>query len=145
MLQTNVNSELKFPWNNGEERIWAHGEIPLNTPWFYVACKLKERETFFGTTHIIFNLDQLKSLQDYSEISILNVYLVSPARMNGTNDWQMDILKEVTTGDGQVDGRDIKIDVFELVNGKKYLSNFSNNFKNIKNFEVVYKALNAQG
>ena len=116
---------------NGEAA-WSATEIALQQTWFLiqfqeigVSCN---SEFALSRTVLLFDFQSVEQLilsVNDSNVRLKSVHIVTPAHVNGTNDWKMDQLRAVWNGIVSVDERETSTNIFETVSGKKYPSLFS--------------------
>ena len=98
MFETHDNAEIEIETGFAEPgvRQWRYIKKPLHTHWFHVtyeSCKADDELI----VHIVFLSDpaQLEEFSKLGKVKILQVELVSPKYMNGSNSWKMETLKEI--------------------------------------------------
>ncbi len=123
MFQTTDDAEVCFPSALVEpgEKSWWFIKQRLHIHWFYVVYIAKTDEG--NSTHMMFFtvLEQLLMFTSIEEITVTNVYLVSPDYMNKTQQWKMEPLQEIWLGD-EPETEDQEAHIFRLTDGKYYVS-----------------------
>ncbi|MCW8988120.1 MAG: hypothetical protein OQK75_10705 [Gammaproteobacteria bacterium] len=100
MFETIDAAEIKFPAGLLAEgqRAWQHIKLRLHVPWFYV---LYQTEYSDGTklSNFVFlaKEEQIIDMQSIDNYKIIDIYLVSPGHLNGSDCWKMEKLKEIWT------------------------------------------------
>jgi hypothetical protein len=112
---------------------WNYMELSLHTAWFYVVySNLSDK----GSSNIalLTNQDHLIYLDQDDEVSITQVYLVSPGQLNQTSGWKMEPLHKISVGAEKNDGMSSMI--YSVGNNERYIDSFSgrhiNTLSNIK-------------
>jgi len=101
-------------------RAWEYVQLRLNMPWFYVNCRVSYLDgPQLNEMMLLSTPDKLCELKKSTALEILEVYLVTPGTLNGTNYWQMEQLVQVWQAD---DPQDCSIPAFVYVlrDGKQY-------------------------
>ena len=74
--------------------LWANVRLRLFTPYFHVLmrgkCHRADRDVF---TVLLSSVHQLWGASHQIESEIVSAQIVTPSRLNGTDDWRMDLLK----------------------------------------------------
>lgn len=139
MFQTFDHAKINMPPSSPDEITWAYAELMVNGPWFFADCQITENDVSVRTSYIFSNLIQLNELRVNQNVAIKGVYLVSPPHMNFTESWKMDQVAQVSTGESIEYDYKMKIEIYELHNGKKYYStDVSGNENIIENIKVIF-------
>lgn len=139
MFQTFNHAKINLPLSGPEENAWAYAELMINGHWFFADCQITEDEISITTSYILSNPIQLDELRENQNVVIKGIYVVSPPHMNSTESWKMDQVAQVSTGVAIEDDYKVKIDIFELQNGKKYYSTDVSGKENIiKDIQVIF-------
>ena len=99
MFITHKNAEISLGAYLGDDSIhyWQCVEQTTHCPWFYVKVGRQQGSEVLASMVLIPSisaLDQLLSEQG-SDIWVIDVQLVSPAYLNGSDGWKMERLLEV--------------------------------------------------
>lgn len=103
--------------------VWTHITLTMNFPWYCLTCSYKHgadaglEQTRFLSDPVQVG-EYLGALQD--DIQVDQLLLVSPSRLNQTNNWQMEPLSEVWRGRASDNGFYIYVHV--LQDGRRYVS-----------------------
>ncbi len=139
MFQTFNHAKINLPFSSPEESAWAYAELMINGHWFFADCQITEDEISIRTSYILSNPIQLDELRANQNVAIKGIYVVSPPHMNSTESWKMDQVAQVSTGIAIEDDYKVKIDIFELQNGKKYYSTDVSGKENIiEDIKVIF-------
>ncbi|MHB8949715.1 MAG: hypothetical protein ACYC4S_11705 [Rhodoferax sp.] len=105
---------------------WLAVELAMQLPWFLVSYREFESNSVDASSvgrtimvHTVEALEQLVQESDGGLFKFDSVYIITPGHVNGTDQWQMDLLDCIRTADepeapGQV------VDVFETRGGARY-------------------------
>lgn len=139
MFQTFNHAKIALPLSSPDENAWAYAELMINAPWFVADCQITEDEISIRTSYILSNPIQLNELRANQSVAIKGLYVVSPPHINSTEFWKMDQVTQVSTGVAIEDDYKIKIEIFELSNGKKYYSTDVSGKENIiEDIKVIF-------
>lgn len=124
MFQTDVASEVQIPLalNLDGEKSWWYVKKRLHMCWFHVICEVTYADG--DTFHEIFFLDQIDHLNDLSnsaQYRIVEVELVSPAHMNGSDYWKMEPLLEIQEGFVREEDSEFHVHTYILIDGRHYV------------------------
>lgn len=73
------------------------------------------------------------------DITIRNIYLVSPPYLNGTESWSMKSLTKVSVGIITYEEFETKVEIYEYADGRKsYSSTEVKDDESIKNIKILY-------
>ncbi|PPC97261.1 MAG: hypothetical protein CTY35_07540 [Methylotenera sp.] len=122
MFQTYNHAKIYLPFSSSGESAWAYAELMINGHWFFADCQISEDEISVSTSYILSSPIQLNELRANQNVTIKGIYVLSPPHMNFTELWRMDQVAQVSTGTVIEDDYKIKVEIFELSNGKKYYS-----------------------
>lgn len=125
MFSTTNVSKVELPpvFAKSDNQYWDAVRLCLQVPYFHVRCET------LGTTEFeerggIFLLSQLNQLVDIAtdeSVRVSDVFLMSPARINGSSDWKLEPLSAIWVGHEKDQNRQQFAYVFELVDGSRYL------------------------
>lgn len=124
MFQTDVASEVQIPvaLNLDGEKSWWYVKKRLHMCWFHVICEMTYADGC--TSHEIFFLDQIDHLSDLNnnaQYRIVEVELVSPAHMNGSDYWNMEPLLEIQEGIVRKADSQYHVHTYILKDGRRYI------------------------
>jgi hypothetical protein len=131
MFQTIDQSRIPLPYLMQDEKAWSYLELMVNSHFVFADCVIREDEIDISIPYILSNSRQLTDLRNIQNLSIKNVYVVSPPHMNSTDSWKMDRVTQVSSGITTEDDYKMKIDIFELNGGERYYSTELNGEENI--------------
>jgi hypothetical protein len=102
MFTTNFRDKLVGPVSFGggdEVTTWRRMTIELQDPYYVIEYQLKENGTFMGETVIVHFMADLLGIcnqaNEDSRLHIVAVQLLSPKRINKTNSWKLEELREI--------------------------------------------------
>lgn len=139
MFQTFDSAKFPLPWGGEGANAWSYAELMVNAAWFYANCELTDGVDTLISTYLLSKSSQINDLQSNPDIAIQKIYIVSPPYINGSDSWEMSPLAKVSTGRIAIKDCEIKVEIYELENGKKYYSDSeTQNDDNITNAQVIF-------
>ena len=127
MFETIDSAKIHMPSEclpNGK-KMWASVNLRFHQQWFQVIYKM-ETEDNSKDPNVIFITDDeyIAGMMLIENCQVLEVYLISPSYVNGSNSWQMDKVKEVwkaviPSNEFEKRGR-----IYILENDNKYVHSF---------------------
>lgn len=114
MFITYKRAEIEYPPLLGEDyQMWRFVEFDEHRPWFYVMINRRRRAAAWRTMLLIPSEEELEQMLNKcaSGTLIEEVQVVLPARLNGSNNWTMEMLTElvrVYDQDARILGYDFK-------------------------------------
>lgn len=98
MFETIDSAKVEMPsifLPNGK-RIWSNVSLSMHIQWFYVMYKT-EYEDDPELKNIIFltTAEQVAEMSSLEKCQIVEIYLVSPGHINGSDSWKMEKVKEI--------------------------------------------------
>lgn len=104
------------------ENVWTYVNLTHQTVWFYASYVVRKPDTCaWSETMLLSSVEQVTEVcRNFRElIEVTRMMLVTPGRMNKTDDWQMEPLKEIWCGRDPKHGD--KVFVYILVDGRHYV------------------------
>jgi len=97
MFETVDSAEIRYlePIGIPGVRVWTFTGHGLNLPWFHVS--LQRQDVAYGRVIFASSLAQVLQLKEQCGSESLDVLLVSPPYVNGTQHWRMELLREAWT------------------------------------------------
>lgn len=102
--------------------VWSYVNLTHEKVWFYASYWIRKSETSaWPETILLSTADQVGELFHgfREQITDTRLMLVSPGRVNQTDDWLMEPLKEIWCGREPV--HQDKVFVFVLIDGRRYI------------------------
>ena len=102
--------------------VWTRATLTLDIPWFCLSYSSTSEATYgLSGTELLSKPDQVAEfLSDTdAKIQIDQLLLVSPPRLNGTQQWLMEPLAEVWQG--RLENNFFYVPVYVLQNGRRYV------------------------
>ncbi|MCM8921588.1 MAG: hypothetical protein LC540_16245 [Candidatus Thiodiazotropha sp.] len=122
-----------------EQHVWSYVFSELNTYWLHVVIGIKNQEGLYDyRAYFLTEIDDLVTLTKRPGTTIYEVGLVSPSYMNGTDNWQMDLLEAIAEGREPDTEYPEHYYVFELRDGKQYTYPADGNTSTLKDLKTVY-------
>ncbi len=122
MFETYDDAEVTLPKliDKDDSRQWAYVYHRLHSPWFHVVCQPADPELDFSS-RIFFlpNIGDLLALASDTSAEIVEVSVVTPRRINGTDSWRMDRLVQVRVGWISVHEMKMRAFVYALRDGRE--------------------------
>jgi len=135
MFHTQPEAELKFPrvMNSFGERSWQWIEIAIHIPLFLVSGDMKLVDGTVGRDWIFGNIRDVLNLIDTSSGTSINLQigLLSPGHMNGSNSYQLGKVKEIWRHPNEPS------QLFVLVDGTKLRYSYNEDSENDHDMELV--------
>lgn len=127
MFETEDSSETKMPSTflpNGK-RMWANVSLSMHMQWFYVIYRT-QHEGDHELINIIFltTSEQIIEMLSLENCQILEVYLVSPGYINGSDSWKMEKVKEVWEATLKNDELDTQARIYILEDNSEYVHSY---------------------
>jgi len=122
MFETTDEAELPMheELTSFGSRAWETVKLRLHIPWFFVNCGMKySAGPQLQEIRLLSTPDKLCELKKSKVLKILEVYLVSPAILNGTKHWRMDQLVQIWQVDDLEDSS-VPSFVYGLCDGRRY-------------------------
>jgi hypothetical protein len=104
------------------EHVWTYVNLTHETVWFCASYVIRKPDTCaWPETMLLSSVEQVTEVcRNFRElIEVTRLMLVSPGRMNKTDDWLMEPLKEIWCGRDHRHGD--KVFVYTLVDGRHYI------------------------
>ncbi|EPA94398.1 hypothetical protein [Pseudomonas sp. G5(2012)] len=142
MFRTHDADMLGLPGMFGAGQYqWHQVSRVLRSHWYHVTIQAKHEGRITEAVLMIDSeprLQQLLIAQD-AETIITEVQVVTPAHMNGTGGWRMEILTKVTLGEDQ---NECVVCLLEVETGFKYHSSHQPGFSSdaLSNLRPIYHA-----
>ena len=80
-------------------QIWRRAHMELAIPYFFLTYKIKEQTCWISQTDLYWESNQLlgccAQLANDDRFRVVQIALISPAWMNGSNGWEMDTIQEI--------------------------------------------------
>jgi hypothetical protein len=108
------------------EHVWTYVNLTHETAWFCASYVLRNSDTCPWTeTMLLSSAEQVaEACCSFRElIKVTRLMLVSPGRMNETDDWLMEPLREIWCGRDPKHGD--KVYVYALADGRRYVDSIS--------------------
>ena len=141
MLRTLDQARMLTPWEEPGSNVYAYGELLVNHSWFYVDCEVSDEESSVRSVYLINRTKQILDIGSQENVLIKVVYLVSPPWLNGLTSWRMDAVKEISSGQVHLDDSDFKVDIYDLMDGKRFYStNDDALVKDIEDIKIIFTA-----
>ena len=129
------------PWEEPGSNVYAYAELLVNHSWFYVDCEVSDEESSVRSVYLIDRTKQIIDIGSQENVLIKVVYLMSPPWLNGLTSWRMDAVKEISSGVVHLDDFEYKVEIYDLMDGKRYYSsNDDELIKNIVDIKVLFTA-----
>lgn len=138
MFETIDSSKMNVPIEllSEGQHIWKSVNVRLHVPWFYVQYQ-KECENFTVSSHLelVTSEEQITEMASFENIKIIDVYIVSPGHLNGSDGWKMEKLREIWTAKSKTLETDEMGVIYVLRNNREYIysPSIKNDGKLIKN------------
>lgn len=142
MFRTHDGDMLGLPGMFGEGQYqWHQVSKVLRNHWYHVSIRAKQRGRISEAVLMVDNeprLQQILIAQDADTI-ITDVQVVTPAHMNGTAGWRMEVLTKVTLGE---DVNECVVCLLEVETGSEYHSSHLPGFScdALSNLRPIYHA-----
>ena len=141
MLRTLDQARMLTPWEEPGSNVYAYAELLVNHSWFYVDCEVSDEESSVRSVYLINRAKQILDIGSQENVLIKVVYLMSPPWLNGSTSWCMDVVKEISSGVMHFDDNDFKVEIYDLMDGKRYYSSNEDELnKNIEDIKVIFTA-----
>jgi hypothetical protein len=104
------------------EHVWTYVNLTHETVWFCVSFVVRKSDTCaWPETMLLSSVEQVAEVcRNFRElIEVTRLMLVSPGRMNETEDWLMEPLREIWCGRDPTHGD--KVFVYSLADGRHYV------------------------
>jgi hypothetical protein len=100
--------------------VWSQLTLTANLPWFYASFALHTPDGSLIETVLLSSVDQVIDLlsKNGGEISIYQLFLVSPGYLNKTDHWRMEQLNEIWQG--QIGTGKYSVCLYRLADGRVY-------------------------
>ncbi|MEW8508780.1 MAG: hypothetical protein AB2598_18980 [Candidatus Thiodiazotropha sp.] len=121
MFETYDDAEVTLPKliDKDDSRHWAYVYRRVHTPWFHVICRPADPKTDFSSRIFFFpNIGDLLALAGDTSAEIIEVSVVTPRRINGTDSWRMDRLQQIRVGWQSVRGIRMRSFFYALSDGR---------------------------
>ena len=126
MFETVDSAEAKMPsifLPNGK-RIWSNVSLSMHIQWFYVIYKTEyEDNTELQNVIFLTRDEQIVEMLSLEKCEILEVYLVSPNYINGSDCWKMEKIKEIWEAKLKNDV-DTRGRIYVLEDGREYMHSY---------------------
>lgn len=152
MFETNDSAEISVPSAFSEPgmRVWTHVKYTLHMPWFHVVCRFRyeDNEEEYALHQMMFftRVEQLLQLQqERPQIQMVEIDLVSPGHMNGTDRWKLEPLAEIWEGT-EPEAENQLAYVYVLEDGTRYfysgLCHHENELRNLRRILKLGRRVN---
>lgn len=104
------------------EHVWTYVNLTHETVWFCASFVVRKSDTCaWPETMLLSSVEQVAEVcRSFRElIEVTRLMLISPGRMNETEDWRMEPLREIWCG--RDPGHGDKVFVYTLVDGRHYV------------------------
>ncbi|VAW82623.1 hypothetical protein MNBD_GAMMA12-573 [hydrothermal vent metagenome] len=109
---------LKIP----NEKTWWYTKMRLHIRWFYITGEHADDEGYISSEmYLMSQVNQLLELHMSKNITIRQIYLVSPSYTNSSGVWEMDEFSEILVGTEPNSKNDQEAYIFVLKNGTRYV------------------------
>ncbi len=130
-----IHSGLMSP----DQHAWSYVFSELNMYWLHVVTGIKNPEGHYDyRAYFLAEIDDLVTLAKRPGTKICEVGLVSPAHMNGTDNWQMDLLEIIAEGKGPDTEYPEHYYVFGLRNGNQFTHPSGGSISTLKDTKTIY-------
>lgn len=102
--------------------VWSYANLTHEKVWFYASYQVRKSETSaWPETILLSSVDQVSELYRGFQglIEDVQLMLVSPGRVNHSDAWKMDALKEIWCG-RDPESQD-SVFIYELDDGRRYI------------------------
>ena len=127
MFETIESTEAVMPsmFSSPEKHVWWSMHLNTHRQWFYLIYQTQDNNGS-ELTNVIFltRAKQIAEMLLIKDCHILEVYLVSPGYINGSNGWKMDKIKEVWRARIRNDEFDMSARIFILDNNTEYMHSY---------------------
>jgi hypothetical protein len=125
-----TNQAYKSPlsgfFGDSTESHWLAVELAIRSPWFLVSFQEFESRSVEAFSvartmmiHSVEALEQLLQESDHGLLKFDSVHIITPSHMNGTDQWQMDLLDCIRMAE-EPSPQGQNVDVFETRGGARY-------------------------
>ena len=107
----------------GNEFGWNFVQCKIFEPWFHIECRILDdtEDEYYSKVFFIRYVDDVMSIANETLMTITDISLISPPRMNNQGCWKMDKLKEIWVGyEPNIEGIQ-ESTIFVLENNKRYI------------------------
>ena len=117
---------------------WSNVSLRIHILWFYVVYRIKyEDDTELTNVIFLTTAEQINEMVFVEKCQLLDVYLVSPGYINGTNNWKMEKIKQVWEATIQCDELDTRGRIYILEDNSEY----KHSYQTIENDEITKRKL----
>ncbi|MBT7206126.1 MAG: hypothetical protein HN868_02115 [Gammaproteobacteria bacterium] len=143
MFESYKEAEIKISdhFLDDGNQVWDYVFRRLHTIWFHVVVRPSD-EYSENCSKIFFlsGIDNLQLLQLDKSVTISELNIVIPGRMNGSKTWKMELLNKIMVGYEPEIEDEQKIIVYELNNGRRVIDSAMNTpEKDIIDLDVVFE------
>lgn len=122
MFYTDETAQVNFPpvlLNGDSEKFWSYVKMNLALPWLLVGYRQEFADGSASyRTIFLTNIEQVQELGGSKEVTLIEMHLVTPSRMNSKNEWQMERVVDIWQGTHPT--QDYEVEVFITASGKRY-------------------------
>lgn len=125
-------------------RIWSSINLNMHVQWLYVTYQT-QNESDPELLDIVFltETEQLVEMSSSENIKIIEVYIVSPSYVNGSNNWEMDKVKEIWKAKLRIDEFDTRGRIYILEDNREYVHSYLTMDKgDFTKKELIFKSNN---
>ena len=102
---------------------------------------MSDEQGSVSSVYLINRAKQIIDIGSQENVLIKVVYLMSPPWLNGLTSWRMDVVKEISSGVVHLDDFDYKVEIYDLMDGKRYYSSNEDELnKNIEDIKIIFTA-----
>ena len=143
MFETYKEAELEAPKLilDTRNQAWDYIFRRSHSCWFHVvAQRINKNSAYISRIFYFDNLEHLQALKlDYS-VKIAELSLVSPGHINGTDNWNMDLLEKIIVGFEPNTEHEQTALIFHLKNGNKYIdSALDTHVEDLTNLKIAFE------
>lgn len=124
MFETVDRAEVTIPdeLKDSDERAWWYVSSRIHNYWFHVTCEFNYGDDEEDVQMLFLTqIDHLMELNNAHYTKILQVEIVTPGHMNGSDRWKMEPLSEIWSGIEPDTPNDQDAYIFILENGGRYV------------------------
>jgi len=146
MFQTHKSAEIPIPieLSNNEFRVWSYVQYKLNMYWLQVAyIYIDEHGDEQSNTIFVTELEHLLQLNNESDITLYDIYLISPNHLHGGKGWKMETLKEIHIGYEPDAEYEQEAHIFVLDNKNRYVHSYMDSTEDeLTKKKVIFETIN---
>jgi len=123
MFETIDAAEMNMPVGLlGEgQRMWEFVNYRLHMHWFYMLYHTEFDEDSESSDFALFtNEEQIAKMASFSHVKIIDLYIVSPGYLNGSDRWKMEKIKEIWTSKNKNHESSLEGKIYVLQDNSEY-------------------------